>query len=69
MEALQGQPDAFILNGGSAIIGPDGSVLAGPVWEQEQILTAEIDFGRIREESLTLDVTGHYHRPDIFGDQ
>jgi len=40
--------------------------MAGPVWGREQILTADLDFARIDEESLTLDVTGHYHRPDIF---
>lgn len=66
-ESLAGRPDALVLNGGSAIIGPDGSLLAGPAWEEEVILTAELDFARIAEESLTLDVTGHYHRPDIFG--
>jgi predicted amidohydrolase len=67
--SLKGRPDDLVLNGGSAIIGPDGSLLAGPVWGQEEILTAELDFARIAEESLTLDVTGHYHRPDIFDDK
>ena len=59
-------PDALVLNGGSAIIGPDGSVLAGPVFQEETILTADLDLSRIAEESLTLDVTGHYYRPDLF---
>jgi predicted amidohydrolase len=58
--------NAPVLNGGSAIIAPDGVVLAGPVFDDEVILTAELDFARIAEESLTLDVTGHYSRPDIF---
>jgi predicted amidohydrolase len=66
VESLAGHPDAFVLNGGSAIIGPDGALVAGPVWEEETILTADLDLGRIAEESLTLDVAGHYHRPDIF---
>ena len=66
VEALQGRPDDLVLNGGSAIIGPDGSVLAGPVWGGETILTALLDLDRVSQESLTLDVTGHYHRPDIF---
>jgi predicted amidohydrolase len=65
-EAFRGQPDALVLRGGSAIIGPDGSLLAGPVLDQEAILTAELDLAQIAAESLTLDVTGHYHRPDIF---
>ncbi len=64
---LQSDPDALLLRGGSAIIGPDGAILAGPVFDEETILTAEIDLNRIREEQLTLDVTGHYARPDVFG--
>jgi predicted amidohydrolase len=57
-------PNQFVLRGGSAIIGPDGSYLAGPVFEEPRILTAEIDLMRVREESMSLDVAGHYHRPD-----
>jgi len=66
MESLSRQPDSFILNGGSAIIAPDGSILAGPVFEEEVILTADLDLSQIAQESLALDVTGHYTRPDIF---
>jgi nitrilase len=66
IEVLKGKPDSFVLNGGSAIIGPDGSLLAGPVFDEEAILTADLDLSRIAEESLALDVTGHYSRPDIF---
>ena len=66
IESLKQQPDSFVLNGGSAIIAPDGSLLAGPVFEQEVILTADLDLSRIAEESLALDVSGHYSRPDIF---
>ena len=64
---LQDNPEALLLRGGSAIIGPDGALLAGPVFDEEIILTAEIDLARITEEQLTLDVTGHYARPDVFG--
>ena len=60
------EPDSLVLNGGSAIIAPDGSLLAGPVFNEELILTADLDLSRIAEESLALDVTGHYSRPDIF---
>jgi predicted amidohydrolase len=65
-DEYENSPDRFVLNGGSAIIGPDGTLLAGPVFEEETILTADLDLDRIAEESLTLDVTGHYSRPDIF---
>jgi nitrilase len=64
--SLAGDPQAPVLKGGSAVIGPDGAVIAGPAGMEETILTADLDLGRIAEESLTLDTTGHYHRPDIF---
>jgi nitrilase len=66
LESLRMQPDALVLRGGSAIIGPDGKVLAGPIFDEETILTVDLDFSAITRETLTLDVTGHYARPDIF---
>jgi nitrilase len=60
-------PDAWLLAGGSAIIGPDGSYLAGPLYEEPGILVAELDYRRNIEESMTLDVAGHYQRPELFG--
>ena len=41
-------------------------LLRGPVLDEETILIADLDFSTITRESLTLDVTGHYARPDIF---
>jgi predicted amidohydrolase len=64
--SLVSGPDDWVVRGGSAIIGPDGSVLAGPVYDEPTVLLAELDLGRIREESMTLDVAGHYNRPDCF---
>jgi nitrilase len=58
--------DDWVLRGGSAIIGPDGSYLAGPIYDEPALLVADLDLGRNREERMSLDVTGHYHRPDIF---
>lgn len=63
---LAAEPEKLILRGGSAIIAPDTSYLAGPVFDQETILVAEIDLNQIRREQMTLDTTGHYSRPDIF---
>jgi hypothetical protein len=37
-----------------------------PVYDEPRVLVAELDLGRIREESMTLDVAGHYHRPELF---
>ena len=59
-------PEQWVLRGGSAIIGPDGRYLVEPVYDAPRVLVAELDLGRIREESMTLDVTGHYHRPELF---
>lgn len=59
-------PDAFVMRGGSAIYAPDGGVIAGPVYEEAAIVYGDLDIGRVREESMTLDVAGHYARPDCF---
>src|SRR5438552_3034653 len=67
IESLKQNAAELVLSGGSAIIAPDGKVIAGPVVEAETILTADLDFSRIAEESLALDVTGHYFRQDIVG--
>jgi predicted amidohydrolase len=56
----------WALRGGSMIVGPDGRVLAGPVFEREDVIVADIDLAHVREESMTLDVSGHYARPDAF---
>jgi nitrilase len=66
IESLKQEPDSLVLNGGSAIIAPDGSLLVGPIFDEEAILTADLDLTLIAQESLALDVTGHYSRPDIF---
>ena len=52
--------------GGSAILAPDGSYLAGPLWDEEGILYAELDPQRLYEERQRFDAAGHYHRPDVF---
>ena len=51
--------------GGSAILGPDGAYLAGPVYDDEAILYAELDPARLWEERQRFDAAGHYHRPDV----
>jgi len=63
---LIADPAQWVLRGGSAIIGPDGLYVREPVYDEPCVLLAELDLGRIREESMTLDVGGHYHRPELF---
>jgi nitrilase len=52
--------------GGSAILGPNGEYLAGPLWDEEGILYAELDPVRLYEERQRFDPAGHYNRPDVF---
>ena len=58
--------DALLLRGGSAIIAPNGNYVVKPVFDREEILIAEIDLDEIDGERMTLDVSGHYARPDVF---
>lgn len=66
LESIPGANTDLLLNGGSAVIAPDASYLAGPVTGGPAIVYAEIQPGRIAEGHLTLDTQGHYSRPDIF---
>ena len=52
--------------GGSVIVGPLGDVLAGPLRDGEGLITAEIDLEEIVAARKSLDVSGHYARPDVF---
>ena len=51
--------------GGSAILAPDGSYLAGPLYGEEGILYADLDPARLLEERQRFDAAGHYHRPEL----
>jgi nitrilase len=51
--------------GGSAIVAPDGSYLAGPLWDEEGILYADLDPQLMYEERQRFDPAGHYSRPDV----
>jgi predicted amidohydrolase len=63
-------PDApetgWLFNGGSSIVGPDGSWVVPPVFGKAQIITAALDLDRRYEQVLDLDIAGHYARPDVF---
>jgi nitrilase len=65
-EELQQKPDELLLKGGSSIIGPDGKYVVEPVFDEEQIILAELDMSAIDKERMTLDVSGHYQRADLF---
>lgn len=58
--------DDYIMRGGSLIVSPFGEVLAGPVYDEETELYAELDMGMLKQSNLDFDVSGHYARPDVF---
>lgn len=70
MDALHNRlpdaPDTLLMRGGSCIVGPLGQVLAGPVYGEDALLTAEIDTDDIPRAQMDFDPVGHYARPDIF---
>ncbi|MEM8895086.1 MAG: carbon-nitrogen hydrolase family protein [Bacteroidota bacterium] len=72
--SIQDLPDSLsykadtdlLLDGGSCIVGPNGKYVLEPVFGREEILFAELDLRAVKKEQMTLDVSGHYQRPDIF---
>ena len=64
--SLGDSPDSVLMRGGSAIVNPLGKVLAGPNFEGETILTADLDLNDIGRGKFDFDVVGHYSRPDVF---
>jgi nitrilase len=63
---LPDDPEAIVCRGGACIVSPLGDLLAGPLWEKEGILTAEIDLREIPKAQYDFDPVGHYSRPDVF---
>ena len=57
---------AVVTRGGSCIVNPLGDVITGPVYDEEAILTADLDLGDTVRGKFDLDVVGHYARPDVF---
>ncbi|MEO7146595.1 MAG: carbon-nitrogen hydrolase family protein [Terrimesophilobacter sp.] len=62
----QASKNGWFFEGGSSIVGPDGSWIVKPVFGEARVITATLDTTRRYEEVLDLDVAGHYARPDVF---
>lgn len=58
--------DDDLIPGGSVIIGPLGDILAGPLLNEEGLITADVNIDDFARSRYDLDVVGHYARPDIF---
>jgi nitrilase len=55
-----------VIRGGSCIVGPLGALLAGPVYDEESVLVADLDWADLARAKFDFDVVGHYARPDVF---
>jgi len=64
--AFGDDPGTILSRGGSCIVGPLGQVLAGPDFDGETILTAELDRDDLTRARQDFDPVGHYARPDLF---
>jgi len=65
IEELNDQPE-IMCRGGSAIVSPLGDVIAGPLYDQEGILYADLEMSEVSGGKFDFDVVGHYARSDIF---
>lgn len=65
LDLLQAALPETMANGGSCIAGPDGRWVVPPCIDEERLLLADIDLGRVREERQSFDPFGHYSRPDV----
>ena len=52
--------------GNTAIVNPQGELVAGPVTHEETILLAEISVNEVHARRRKFDPVGHYNRPDVF---
>lgn len=64
-DTLWGGDDDWLSRGNTAIVGPDGALLAGPLIGETGILTAEIDVAAARASRHEFDAVGHYGRSEI----
>jgi len=48
------------------VIAPGGDIVAGPLHKEIGMISCEIDLEQVANAKRTLDIVGHYARPDIF---
>lgn len=58
--------NTWVMRGGSCIIAPNGQFMVPPLYETTALIHADLDLGMVRREHMSLDVAGHYSRPDSF---
>ncbi len=65
-EILYPPGEQWINGGDSVVIAPGGRIVTGPMHEELGLLVTELDLTTVRAARRSLDVVGHYARPDIF---
>ncbi|MBP1989973.1 nitrilase [Paenibacillus eucommiae] len=60
------QDSDILSRGGSAIVGPLGGYVTGPLFDQEGMIIADLDLSLVTQSRFDFDATGHYSRPDVF---
>jgi len=56
----------LLSRGGSVIVSPMGEILAGPLYGEEGLLTADANMEELVRSKMDFDVIGHYSREDVF---
>jgi len=65
-DRLYPEGDKWINPGDSAVIAPGGEIVAGPLRNEKGIVYFDVDAAKSHIAKRTLDVVGHYSRPDLF---
>jgi nitrilase len=65
LSALYPDTEEWVNPGDSVVIAPGGEVTAGPLRNEQGLLFADIDVDNVGVARRTLDIVGHYARPDI----
>jgi nitrilase len=65
-DEIYGGDDDWMSRGNTVIVGPDGTVLAGPLVGECGMLVATLDLGDLALARREFDPVGHYGRPDVF---
>jgi nitrilase len=63
---LYGESAEWVNQGDSVVVAPGGKIVAGPLRAEQGLLYADADLDRVAASRRSLDVAGHYARPDVF---
>jgi nitrilase len=58
--------DEWINTGDAVVVRPGGALATGPQHKDKSIVYATVDPETARASRKSLDVVGHYGRPDVF---